>query len=158
KRLMDGTRIKAGETALDTMLLTLAAGGFVKLDPEPPQPQADPAVPALPAEPYRAGPAAATPGPDQLLVFPSRPPPYWAYPVNQLGIADRDERLQAFESVLEVPRPLLRYMRVPRDLPPGPLAVSRLDPELIARGLIVARPPSDSGADEDEDYEEEEEE
>src|SRR5436190_1045223 len=41
KRLMDEPRIKAGEKALDQMLLTLAKGGFVTLEPEPPPP--DPA-------------------------------------------------------------------------------------------------------------------
>src|SRR5205807_3697074 len=61
--------------------------------------------------------------------------------INQLGIADRIERLQAVESVLEVPRPLLRYLRVPHDLPPGPLVTTRLDAELIRRGLIIAPVP-----------------
>src|SRR5262249_12242566 len=42
KRLMDEPRIKASEKALERMLLTLAAGGFVKLDPEPPKPAATP--------------------------------------------------------------------------------------------------------------------
>src|SRR5205823_10695992 len=39
KRLMDEARIKAGEKALDGMLLTLAKGGFVTLEPEPPPPE-----------------------------------------------------------------------------------------------------------------------
>src|SRR5205085_3823876 len=39
KRLMDETRVKAGEKALTDMLLTLAAGGFVTLSPEPPKPK-----------------------------------------------------------------------------------------------------------------------
>jgi len=30
-------------------------------------------------------------------------------------------------------RPLLKYLRVPLDLPPGPLASTRLDAELIRR-------------------------
>src|SRR5213078_3279852 len=38
KRLMDEPRIRAGEVALEKMLLTLAAGGFVTLHPEPPKP------------------------------------------------------------------------------------------------------------------------
>src|SRR5262249_28623926 len=36
RRLMDEPRIKAGEAALERMLLTLLAGGFVTLDPPPP--------------------------------------------------------------------------------------------------------------------------
>jgi hypothetical protein len=56
-----------------------------------------------------------------------------------------------------MPRPVLRYLRVPRDLPPGPLATQRLDEELIRRGLMVAKPPPDPDADEEEDEEDEEE-
>src|SRR5207302_4389491 len=41
KRLMDESRIKASEKALDHMLLTLAAGRFVTLEPEPPKPPAE---------------------------------------------------------------------------------------------------------------------
>jgi hypothetical protein len=50
----------------------------------------------------------------------------------------------------------LRYVRVPRpdDLPPGPLATTRLDPELIRRGLILAPVPKTE--DEEDDDEEEE--
>src|SRR5439155_73447 len=92
---------------------------------------------------------------DKLLVFRSVHPLYGAYLIGLLGNADRDERLQAIESVLEVPRPLLRYLRVPRDLPPGPLALARLDQELIHRGLIVA-PVEETTEEEDDDrgYEE----
>jgi hypothetical protein len=59
--------------------------------------------------------------------------------------------------VLEMPRPLLRYVRVPPpdQLPPGPLATTRLDPDLIQRGLILAPVPKPPDEDE-EDWEEEE--
>jgi hypothetical protein len=139
---MDEPRIKASEKILDQMLLALAAGGFVTLEPQPPPPpapdQAD--KPALPSEPYSPVLAHATAELDKLLVFRSIHPFYGAFLINQLGIADRDERLQAFESVLEVPRPLLRYLRVPplEELPPGSLARTRLDEELVRRGLIAA--------------------
>jgi superfamily II DNA/RNA helicase len=184
KRLMDEPRIKAGEAALERMLLTLAGGGFVTLEPPPPppedkdketakQPSSDKAsilaaalsplpvpVSAPSAEPYRALLARPTPELDKLLVFRSVHPIYGAFLIGQLGIADRNERIQALESVLEVPRPLLRYMRVPfpEDLPPGPLALTRLDPELVSRGLIVARAISDPGTEEDDDYDGKEEE
>jgi superfamily II DNA/RNA helicase len=155
KRLMDEPRIKASEKILDSMLLTLAAGSYVTLDPPPPPPAPAGQAPAQPPEPYAAVLATPTPALDKLLVFRSVHPLYGAYLINQLGIADRTERLQALESVLEVPRPLLKYLRVPRDLPPGPLATSRLDDELIRRGLIVAKPPR--SPDEEEEEEEEEE-
>jgi hypothetical protein len=162
KRLMDEPRINAGEAALERMLLTLAAGGFVTLEPTPPKPPADEqgGAPCPDAEPYKAILATPTPELDKLLVFRSVHPVYGAFLINQLGIADRNERLQALESVLEVPRPLLRYVRVPfaDDLPPGPLAITRLDPDLVRRGLIVARPVREPGAEEDEEEDEEDEE
>ena len=52
------------------------------------------------------------------------------------------ERLQAFESVLELPGSLQRYVRVPRpdQMPPGPLAREKIDTEIVRRGLL----PSES--------------
>jgi superfamily II DNA/RNA helicase len=157
KRLMDEPRIKAGEKALDQMLLSLRAGGFVALEPEPPKHEAADGPAAAdgqqPYSPVLAKPSAEL---DKLLVFRSVHPLYGAFLINQLGIANRDERLQAMESVLEIPRPLLRYLRVPRDLPTGPLAMFRLDEELIRRGLITAPvPPADEEEDDDEYFEEE---
>jgi superfamily II DNA/RNA helicase len=151
KRLMDEPRILAGEKQLEHMLLTLANAGFVKLDLVPPT---EPGP-----EPYQARLATPTPELARLLVFRSVHPLYGAFLVSQLGIANRDERLQAMESVLELPRPLLRHVRVPWPdrLPPGPLATTRLDPELIARGLIIAKPVLEPGEEEDEGPAEEEE-
>ena len=59
--------------------------------------------------------------------------------VNQLGIADRNERIQAMESVLELPGSVGHFVRVPRqdELPPGPLATMRLDPHLLQLGLAT---------------------
>ncbi|MCI0456591.1 MAG: DEAD/DEAH box helicase [Gemmataceae bacterium] len=148
KRLMDEPRIKAGEVALEQMLQTLAAKGYVRLEPEPP-----PAVEGQPPPPYAAELAHAAPELDRLLVFRSAHPLYGAYLVNQLGIANREERIQALESVLEMPRPILKFVRVPfpDKLPPGPLAMTRLDEDLIRRGLMVAKPPPDPDADKEED-------
>jgi hypothetical protein len=100
--------------------------------------------------------AHATPALDKLLVFRGIQPLYGAYLLEHLGHADREERLQAFESVLEMPRPLLRYVRVPLgERPPGPLEL-RLDPDLIQRGLIAAPIPKDESEDDDNgDYWEE---
>jgi hypothetical protein len=155
KRLMDQSRIKAGEVALDRMLLTLAEHGFVTLDPPPPPPPQEGEAP--PEEPYQVIRAHRTLELDKLLVFRSIHPLYGAFLVSQLGIADRKERLQALESALEMPRPLLRYVRVPfpDKLPPGPLATTRLDNDLIQRGLIVAPvPPSEDEEEEEDEWEE----
>jgi superfamily II DNA/RNA helicase len=155
-RLMDEPRIKASEKALESMLLTLAAGGYVTLTPEPPRkPEGDAVKTDAPAEPYGAVLATPTPALDRLLIFRSVHPLYGAFLIDQLGIADPNERLQAMESVLEMPRPLLRYVRVPwpDDLPPGPLARDRVDPELIKRGLIVAHVPAPADDEEEQDEE-----
>ncbi len=162
KRLMDDKRIQAGEKALDRMLLALAAGGFVTLDPPPPAPpqptlEGQPAAPPADGQPesYTAVLATPTPELDKLLVFRSVHPVYGAFLINQLGIADRNERLQAMESVLEVPRPLLKFLRVPFDIPPGPLATTRLDPELVQRGLVSAKilePPGEEDDEEEDEY------
>src|SRR5262249_55060293 len=143
KRLMDEPRIVASQKALDHMLITLEKGGFVKLDPPQPPPgqpaeQASDGSPPVFVPPIAT--ATATPELDKLLVFRSIHPLYGAFLVNQLGIADATERLQAMESVLEMPRPLLKFLRVPPpdQLPPGPLASTRLDGELVQRGLIAA--------------------
>ena len=157
KRLMDEPRIKSGEKALDQMLLTLEAGGFVKLEPAPPKPKdGGEETPVDGAQAYSPMLANPTPQLDKLLIFRSVHPVYGAFLIDQLGIASREERLQAMESVLEIPRPLLRYLRVPRDLAPGPLATTRLDEELIRRGLITAPAPPSADEEDDEDYVEEE--
>jgi len=75
----------------------------------------------------------------KLLKFRGVNPIYGLYLVDHLGMANRAERLQAFESVLELPGSVASYVRVPRQdvLPPGPLAVNRLDPLLIQHGLAT---------------------
>jgi superfamily II DNA/RNA helicase len=152
KRLMDEPRIKASDRALDEMLLSLAAGGFVTLDPVPPGRPSD----GQPPPPYSPTGATPTPALSRLRAFRSVHPLYGAFLVSQLGVAGRDERLQAMESVLRLPGPLLKCLRVPPDLPPGTLAVSRLDPELIRRGLLIA-PVDNTSEDEEEEDEPREE-
>jgi len=97
-----------------------------------------------------------TPEMDNLLVFRSVNPLYGAFLLKHLGIADREERVQALESVLEVPTSILRDVRVPRmrDLPPGQLATTRLDAQLIERGLVTAEQLRDKSDDADLSWEE----
>ena len=81
-------------------------------------------------------------------------PLYGLFLMNHLGIADRNERIQAMESLLELPRSLGRAVRVPPpdQLPPGPLATTRLDSQLLKLGLASAEElgalPEDEEADE----------
>jgi superfamily II DNA/RNA helicase len=171
KRLLDQPRIEAGMKQLNRMLLTLHEHRYVRLDPDPPA--TDPASPdrqvggpdsnrgadaprspgiAVAISPdYQPVLATPTESLDKLLVFRACHPLYGAFLIDHLGVANRDERIQAFESVLELPRPLLRHVRVPFDLPAGPLQTEKLDPELIARGLIVASPGREPGEEDDED-------
>ena len=176
KRLLDLPRIEAGMKQLNRMLLILHERGYVKLEPEPPKEGAAapekkveearelhapastpgrgagaPSIALNPPPDYTPTLAAPTDALDKLLVFRAAHPLYGAYLIDHLGLASRDERVQAFESVLEMPRPLLKFVRVPFELPPGPLQTERLDPELIARGLMVAKPPKPEGEPEDEE-------
>lgn len=218
KRLMPANQLEGGQKTLDRMLLTLAAAGYVTLDPPPPprdtsQPGAllaatatPPAGSAAASSPPRAGtldfalgrdagkssPARSNPaklnppsrtvrpadgrptgeevpaGPppyrpnfahrterlDRLLGFRSINPLYGDFLVSHLGIADRAERIQALESVLEMPRSLGPAIRVPHrhDLPPGTLATTRLDVQLLQLGL--ATPEELTGVEMDEEQRE----
>ena len=158
KRLMDSKRLDGEQKTLDRMLMTLYRAGYVTLEPEPPLADEDssaaaeavptPAAvsPLIPAESspaprptYRPRLAHATPKLDQLLLFRGVNPLYGVFLANQLGIADRNERIQAMESLLEMPGSVGYHLRIPRheDLPPGPLATSRLDIQLLQLGLAT---------------------
>ncbi|MBU4271401.1 MAG: DEAD/DEAH box helicase [Planctomycetes bacterium] len=164
KRLMDPGRIEAGQKELDRMLMTLWRAGYVTLEPSPPKEEELAELQAAAAEQkakeakrlvftfgFSEKPAVAEPpqyrpmfahptdSMSKLLMFRGINPLYAVFLVNQLGIADRDERVQAMESVLELPRSVGRFVRVPRhdELPPGPLATLRLDPRLLQLGLAT---------------------
>jgi len=89
--------------------------------------------------PYKPLFARPTENMPKLLMFRGINPLYAVFLVNQLGVADRNERVQAMESVLELPGSVGRFVRVPRqdELPPGPLATLRLDPHLLQLGLAT---------------------
>lgn len=75
-----------------------------------------------------------------FFIFRSVNPVYALFLLEQFALADPIERLQALESVLELPKSLIRSVRVPNPdrLPPGPLARNYLDTALVQRGLIAA--------------------
>jgi superfamily II DNA/RNA helicase len=149
KRLLDGPRIEAGMKQLHRMLRILHDRGYVVLDPPPPAPLSQSATSS--AEDYLPVLAVPTGSLEKLLVFRAVHPLYGAFLIDQLGPANTQERIQAFESVLELPRPLLRFVRVPYDLSPGPYQINLLDPELIQRGLITAKPPAQDDDEESDD-------
>ncbi len=152
KRLLDSKHLEAGQKALDRMLLTLYRGGYVELEPAPPKVAAD-APPNPEAAPYRPEFAHPTERLSRLALLRGINPLYGIFLGNQLGIANRAERLQAWESVLEVPGSVIRHLRVPPkdELPPGPLAMTRLDPLLLQLGLATA---AELGAESEEEEDE----
>ena len=89
------------------------------------------------ADIYQAEFARPTDNLQKLLIFRGVNPLYGVFLINQLGVANREERIQAMESVLELPRSVGRFVRVPNQdmLPPGPLAVTRLDVQLLQMGI-----------------------
>jgi superfamily II DNA/RNA helicase len=89
----------------------------------------------------------------KLLKLRGINPLYGVYLVNQLGIASREERMQAFESVLEMPGSVAKYVRVPKyeEMPPGPLATTRLDIELLQMGLATPEQLGAKPAQEEDD-------
>ncbi len=76
----------------------------------------------------------------RLLNLKGVHPLYGMFLMNHLGIADRTERIQAMESLLELPRSLGRAVRIPPldEMPAGPLATSRIDSQLLKLGLATS--------------------
>jgi hypothetical protein len=72
--------------------------------------------------------------------------------MKHLGIADRNERILAFESLLELPASVGPAIRIPPAdiLPPGPLATTRLDAQLLQLGLATAEELGALATDDDE--------
>ncbi len=79
-------------------------------------------------------------GIERLLTFRSVDPLYGAYLTKRLGPADQNEKILALESVLEVPPVIERKVRIPDDLPPGPLQVNELVPLMIHMGVNLTKP------------------
>jgi hypothetical protein len=178
KRLMDPGHIEAGQRELDRMLMTLWRAGYVTLEPHPPTADelaeiqaaaaaekakaatrldftfgfAEKPVVAEPS-PYKPLFARPTENLAKLLLFRGIHPLYAVFLVNQLGGADRNERIQAMESVLELPGSVAHFVRVPRqdELPPGPLATLRLDPHLLQLGLVTPEELSPNAPVEEDD-------
>jgi superfamily II DNA/RNA helicase len=180
KRLMDPGHLEAGQRELDRMLMTLWRAGYVTLEPHPPttdelaEIQAAAAVEKAKAatrldftfgfaekpvvaevSPYKPLFARPTENLAKLLLFRGIHPLYAVFLVNQLGGADRNERIQAMESVLELPGSVAHFVRVPRqdELPPGPLATLRLDPHLLQLGLVTPEELSPNAPVEEDDGE-----
>jgi len=166
KRMLTGKRLEANQKVVDRMLLTLWTAGYVTLSPEPPKPQEQRETSGLQLaaggqeasstanslESYRPHYAHPTPELEKLLLLRGINPLYGVFLVKQLGIANQQERIQALESVLELPPSVAYHLHVPGhdELPPGPLATTRLDIHLLQLGLVT---PEQLGAGEQEEEE-----
>ncbi len=89
---------------------------------------------------YRPETATPTERLDRLVHLRSINPLFGVYLADQLAIADPQERIAALESALEVPGTVARLTRMPSldEMPPGTLATTRLDPQLLKLGLATA--------------------
>lgn len=136
KRLMVDSLLHAEQKRLDQMLQTLAIAGYVTLEPARPS-AADETDPEAP--PYQATHAHPTDKLPRLMLFRGVNPLFGNFLLEHLGIADQAERLQAWEAILEMPGAVAHSMRVPdqTELPPGPLAMHRLDGQLLQLGLAA---------------------
>ncbi len=92
---------------------------------------------------------------DLLLQLRGVNPLYGVFVINQLGIADRAERIQAMESMLEMPGSVAYHLHVPppNELPPGTLATTRLDVHLLQLGLATAEELGAAGGSDDDEEE-----
>lgn len=108
-------------------------------------------------ENYRPERIIAKPRLELMQEFRSVNPIYGLYLIQQLQFADMTERIQALESILELPPNICKLVPVPRpeELPFGPLAQNHLHPRLLELGLVgVAEITGRWGSDDDDDEEE----
>lgn len=90
----------------------------------------------------------------RLVKLRSINPLYGVFLVDQLGIASRDERIEAIESVLEMPASVAKLVRVPypEDRPWGPLANTRLHEQLLRQGLCTPQELGQKDESDEDDY------
>jgi superfamily II DNA/RNA helicase len=103
-------------------------------------------------ENYRPKTATPTKRLQRLVHLRSINPLFGVYVADQLAIADPQERIAVLESVLEVPGTVARLTRMPslEEMPPGTLATTRLDSQLLQLGLATAEELGAKPAEEEE--------
>ncbi|MEP0847796.1 MAG: DEAD/DEAH box helicase [Phycisphaerae bacterium] len=133
KRFAEPARIDKFQQQLDFMLANLEALGHLSRAVDGQHVTLNPSI-------YR------------LLTFRSVDPLYGAFLAEQLNHANYTEKMLALESVLELAPALLRRVRIPSDLAPGPLQTQVLDPLMIQMGVIVAKPQAATGDEDEPEY------
>lgn len=116
-------RVEKFQKQLDGMLDNLQALGYLTRSPDGEQVALDASV-------------------RKLLAFRSVDPLYGVFLADQLTYSNFDEKVLALESVLEVPTAILRKLRIPDELPKGPLQERVLEPLMVQMGVVIARPES----------------
>ncbi len=106
---------------LDAMVNNLAALGYLKRDATAPDK------------------VEVDPGVHDLLVFKSCDPVYGAFLARELATSDIQEKVQALESLLDLP-PVVVRASGHYDREPGPLELNVLRPLMVAMGITIARP------------------
>lgn len=161
RRFMGAKRLAAGQKELDHQLLTLWKGGYIQLDPTPKsengvhvgvpveeqqveqrggtERQGGTASESSESSEYKPIRAYPTEKLGDLLKLRGMNPLYGLFLLQHFAIADQSERIQALESVLELPTSIGPSVRVPRqrEMPSGLLARERLDPLLLNLGLAT---------------------
>ncbi|MEW6252676.1 MAG: DEAD/DEAH box helicase [Planctomycetota bacterium] len=131
KRFAGSEKTEGFQTQLDFMLNNLAALGYLTRSEDGEHVTLDDSI-------FR------------LLNYRSVDPLFGDYLAGQLNHANETEKLLALEAVLEVPPSILRKVRIPEDLPKGPLQEQVLEPQMIAMGVKVGHGSGLSGDDEED--------
>ncbi len=134
KRFNTPNRIEKFEEQLDSMIGNLAAFGYLTRAEDGDQITLDASI-------------------NRLTVYRSVDPLYGAFLADTLPRSNFDEKVMALESVLPVPPVIERKVRIPEDLPPGPLQKEALEPALISMGVVLAKADGSLVAAPDEEYE-----
>jgi len=134
KRFNSPKRVEAFQKQLDSMIGNLAAFGYLTQAEDGDHITLDNSI-------------------HRLLVYRSIDPLYGAFLADKLASSNFDEKVMALESVLSAPPVIERHVRIPPDLPPGPLQTDELEPALISMGVVLAKPDGSLVAASDDEYE-----
>ncbi|MDR2115688.1 MAG: DEAD/DEAH box helicase [Planctomycetaceae bacterium] len=151
RRLMSEKWVREGQKKLDEMLLILSDAGFIRLEKKDGNENTETMNKNTAEQKEVTEPnslevrkvdfnfAYPTERLSELMKFRGVHPLYGMFLLQHLGIADRAERIQAFESLLELPPSIGPSVRVPKQdvLPNGTLSTERLDSMLLSLGLAV---------------------
>ncbi len=120
-RFADSEQIARFSEQLEVMVGNLAALGYLKRDPaSQDRIDVDPKI-------------------HDLLVFKSCDPVYGAFLARELATASIQEKVQALESLLDLPPIVVRASGL-YDREPGPLEENVMRPLMVAMGVTIARP------------------